>query len=380
MKLLVNISRIIVGILFIFSGLIKANDPLGLSYKMGEFFDVWNFHLLDNFTLLFAVVMIVFEIVAGVAILLGWQMKLFSWLLLLLIIFFTFLTGYAYLSGKIHECGCFGNCIPLTSGQSFAKDLVLLLLILFLFINQKKIKPYFSTLINIAVLFLVIVFSFSIQWFVLQQLPIVDCLPYKIGNNIIDKMNPPPGAVPDSTAISFIYEKNGKQTEFGADKFPADFDSTYKFIKRYDKLIRKGNAEAEIKDFKLFTQSGNDTTLDILQQKGYKLFLFAKEIPETNPSWNKELSVIISIAEQKNVPIYLITANDQDGKDFLHKNDLENNISLLTCDATAIKTAARANPVLYLLKQANVLNKWSYVDFENSLPDINALPSQKTVQ
>ena len=126
MKYLINISRIIVGILFIFSGLIKANDPLGLSYKMEEFFDVWHFHLLDNYTLFFSIVMIVFEIVAGVAILLGWRMKLFSWLLLLLIIFFSFLTGYAFLSGKIHECGCFGNCIPLTAGESFAKDLVLL--------------------------------------------------------------------------------------------------------------------------------------------------------------------------------------------------------------------------------------------------------------
>src|SRR5450631_1921817 len=104
MKILLNFSSVFVGILFIFSGLIKANDPLGLSYKMQEFFEVWNFHWLDNYTLTFSVIMIVFEIVAGVAILLGWKMKLFSWLLLLLIIFFTFLTGYAFLSGKIHEC------------------------------------------------------------------------------------------------------------------------------------------------------------------------------------------------------------------------------------------------------------------------------------
>src|SRR5215813_9061893 len=125
MKYVINIARIIVGVLFIFSGLIKANDPLGLSYKMQEFFEVWNIHWLDNYTLAFSIIMIVFEIVAGVAILLGWKMKLFSWLLLLLIIFFTFLTGYAFLSGKVKECGCFGNCIPLTADQSFMKDLAL---------------------------------------------------------------------------------------------------------------------------------------------------------------------------------------------------------------------------------------------------------------
>src|SRR5918997_487631 len=107
MKYLLTISRIIVGLLFIFSGLVKANDPLGLSYKMQEFFEVWGMHGLNEFTLAFSITMIAFEIIAGVAVLIGWKFRLFSWLLLLLILFFTFLTGYAVLSGKIRECGCF---------------------------------------------------------------------------------------------------------------------------------------------------------------------------------------------------------------------------------------------------------------------------------
>src|SRR5262249_35159409 len=127
MKLIVNIVRVIVGVLFIFSGLIKANDPLGLSYKMKEFFEVWSdglanssfflnhtlinfFHFFHEHSLTLSVIMIAFEIIAGAALLLGWQMKLFSWLLLLLIIFFTFLTAYAFLSGKFKSCGCFGDC------------------------------------------------------------------------------------------------------------------------------------------------------------------------------------------------------------------------------------------------------------------------------
>src|SRR4029079_4231240 len=105
MKILVNTARIIVGFLFIFSGLIKANDPLGLSYKMQEFFEVWNLQQFYGYTLTLSIVMIAFEIIAGVAVLIGWKMRLFSWLLLLLILFFTFLTGYALFSGKIRECG-----------------------------------------------------------------------------------------------------------------------------------------------------------------------------------------------------------------------------------------------------------------------------------
>ena len=115
MKILINLARIIVGVLFIFSGLVKANDPLGLSYKMQEFFELWGMHALNDYTLAFSVAMIAFEIIAGVAVLVGWKMNLFSWLLLLLIIFFTFLTGYAVITGKPKECGCFGDCIPLSA-------------------------------------------------------------------------------------------------------------------------------------------------------------------------------------------------------------------------------------------------------------------------
>ncbi|HET9431373.1 MAG TPA: MauE/DoxX family redox-associated membrane protein, partial [Chitinophagaceae bacterium] len=125
MKISVTITRLIVGLLFIFSGLIKANDPLGLSYKMQEFFELWGMAPFNNWTLTLSVLVIAFEIIAGVALLLGWQMKLFSWLLLLLILFFTFLTGYAYLSGKFKNCGCFGDCIPITAKTSFIKDLIL---------------------------------------------------------------------------------------------------------------------------------------------------------------------------------------------------------------------------------------------------------------
>src|ERR1700743_969255 len=191
MKFLISFVRMLVGILFIFSGLVKADDPLGLSYKMQEFFEVWNFHWLDHFTLAFSIIMIVFAIVAGISILLGWQMKLFSWLVLLLSIFFTFLTGYAYLSGKVRECGCFGDCIPLTAGQSFTKDLLLLVLILFLFAVRDSIRPVLKPTGSAAVLVLATILSAAFQWYVLIHLAVVDCLPYKVGSNIPEKMKAP---------------------------------------------------------------------------------------------------------------------------------------------------------------------------------------------
>ena len=186
MKIITNIARIIVGLLFIFSGLVKANDPLGLAYKMQEFFDVWKDYSflhglmlwLNDHAQTFSITMITLEIIVGIAILLGWAKRFFSWLLLLLILFFIFLTAYAVFSGKIRTCGCFGDCIPLTAMQSFIKDLILFLLVLIIFFGTKYIKPLFKD----AVSFLLILFSVALvvglQWHVLGHSPIVDCLPF----------------------------------------------------------------------------------------------------------------------------------------------------------------------------------------------------------
>ncbi len=373
MKLLLNISRIIVGVLFIFSGLIKANDPLGLSYKMQEFFEIWGWGGLDNYTLTFSVLMIAFEIIAGVAVLVGWQMRLFSWLLLLLIVFFTFLTGYALFSGKIRECGCFGDCIPLTADQSFMKDLILLVLIIFLFVNRNKLQPWLKIRSSLVVLFFTVIFSFSFQWFVLLHLPVIDCLPYKVGNNIPENMKIPAGAIPDSTVITFVYEKGGQQIEFTADKFPDDYDdSLYHFIKRYDKVVRKGNAAPKIKDFSLQTFFDNDTTQALLHQDEYQLYLFVKTDYHRG-DWLNALELLTQAARQKNIPRFLVTSIPAET---LRKDAPEafHNYVPLRCDATALKTAARTNPAIYLIKNGTVLDKWSYVNTEKALKRVSMLP------
>jgi len=381
-KTFLDTSRLLVGILFIFSGLIKANDPLGLSYKMQEFFEVWNMPAMDAYTLGFSIIMIVFEILAGVAVILGWRMRLFAWLLLLLIIFFSFLTGYAVISGKIRECGCFGNCIPLQAMGSFIKDLILLFLISILFIYRKEIKPATSKINSLFILALPIIFSFSIQWYALRYLPLVDCLPFKIGANILEKMKPPVNAVQDSTVIRFVYEKNSKIMEYTADQLPADLDSSYTFIKRYDKLIRKGNAEPEIKDFILIGESGNDSTRQILDKPGYQLMLISRNFPQSNPHWDKSFLLLYILAKSKNISIFLVSSNRPEAEAWLNANELgktsshSEGIPIFGCDATAVKTAARADPTLYLLKKGTILNKWSFASLELGIPILAGLPVQ----
>ncbi len=375
-KTFLNTARLLVGILFIFSGLIKANDPLGLSYKMQEFFEVWNMPALDAYTLGFSIVMIVFEILAGVAVIIGWRMRLFAWLLLLLIIFFSFLTGYAVISGKVRECGCFGNCIPLQAMGSFIKDLILLLLITILFIYRNEIKSRLSSRSSLFILALTLVFSFVVQWYALRYLPMVDCLPFKKNANIFEKMKPSPGAIPDSSVIHFVYEKNHKTIEYTADQLPADLDSSYTFIKRYDKLIRKGNAEPEIKDFSLISSSGSDSTVQILGRPGYQLMLISGSFPQSSQTWDKTFLLLYTLAKSKNIPVVLVTSNRTAGENWLNKNALSNDIPVFGCDATAVKTAARTDPTLYLLKKASILDKWSYANLDMAIPSIAELPVQ----
>ncbi|MBC7849271.1 MAG: DoxX family protein [Chitinophagaceae bacterium] len=372
MKIFINLARFIVGVLFIFSGLVKANDPLGLSYKMQEFFELWGLHALNDYTLAFAVLMIGFEIIAGVAILVGWKMNLFSWLLLLLIIFFTFLTGYAVITGKPKECGCFGDCIPLTAMQSFQKDLILLALIVFLFAVRKKIRPLFSTKINILVLFFSAILSFAFMWYTLLHLPVVDCLPYKKGKSIIEQSKIPPGAIPDSTVITFEYEKNGQKVEFTADKFPDDFnDSIYKNPRRFDKLVRKGNAEAKIKDFTLTNSDGIVVTDSFLNAPGNKLVFFLRD-GYSFGDWLVVADALIKQARQQGMEPVLVTS--------VSKEQLAGNLPpafaalrIYTCDATAIKTAARANPTVYLLNKDIIQGKWSYADLDRAHEEIKSI-------
>ena len=379
MKSTVNIARVIVGLLFIFSGLVKAIDPLGLSYKMQEFFELWGMHRFNSWTLLMSVLMNAFEIIAGFALLLGWRIKLFSWLLLLLIVFFTFLTGYAYLSGKFKSCGCFGDCLPITPKTSFIKDLLLLALISFLFWKRNLIKPFLSVKITTVAMLVITALSFGIQWYSLTYLPVLDCLPYKKGNNISEKMKMPATAVPDSTVITFVYDKGGQQVEFTADKFPDDFNgTTYKLIKRYDKIIRKGkNNQPPIAGFYLSGASNEDSTQVVLQQP-YAVILFCEDFSVPVSKWEKYFSKLYAEAKAKNIAVYLVTAQPGEVASKLAGTTFSN-IQVFKCDNTAIRTAARTNPCLFILKQGTILGKWSRHHFSSANNLLNGIPVQQPI-
>ncbi|MEO6187412.1 MAG: BT_3928 family protein [Ginsengibacter sp.] len=372
MKILVNISRVIVGILFIFSGLVKANDPLGLSYKMQEFFEVWGqnpslkslMDWLHVYALPFSIIMITLEIIVGVGILLGTWKKFFSLLILLLIIFFSFLTGYAVLSGKIATCGCFGDCIPLTAMQSFIKDLVLLVLTLIIFFGVKYFVPVFTSGSNFIFLLISTVLVLLLQWYVMRNMPIVDCLPFKRGSDLLEQRKMPVDAVPDKKDFKFIYKKDGQEQEFTRKNIP---DSTWEFVSREDFIIEKGkNNVPPIKDFYLTTPSGNDTTESLLSHPGDYYLFFVKDLAQNTDRWLDDFTSIYTMAGKANTPLFIIASQPAEAEQFFN---VRNNysLSILSLDATALKTAARTNPELYLMKGPIVLNKWGWADLKKAI-------------
>lgn len=363
---ILSATRLIVGLLFIFSGVVKANDPAGLGYKMQEFFEVWGWHGLDDLALPLSVAMIAFEIVAGAAVIIGWRFPLFAWMLLALIVFFTFLTGYAVLSGKVRECGCFGDCIPLTAEQSFAKDLVLLALILLLFVRRRDVSSLMADRPSLLALSATTALSLVLQAYVLRHLPIVDCLPYRKGNDILKMMQMPEGALPDSFEIRFVYNKAGAEVEFDADHFPADFnDTAYSFVRRYDKLVRKGNAVPPIRDFVIIAPSGADTTKALLELPGRKLFVFSRELPRDPSvwSWKGGLQHIMQAAKTDAIPLVWVSSDAERIQSGLRTLGLDD-IPVMKGDGVAIKTAARVDPTIYLLEGSTVLGKWAHADFQ----------------
>lgn len=365
MKIAVTTARVLTGLLFIFSGLVKAIDPLGLAYKMQEFFEAWAndgfmknlMEGLNHYALSFSISMITLEVIVGVALLIGWQKRITTWILLLLMLFFTFLTSYVLFSGKIRACGCFGDCIPLTPLQTFTKDIILLCLSLLLLFNVKYITPVFKPFVSFLYMLFTTLLTLALQFYVLKHLPLADCLPYKKGNDILKLRQMPADAVQDKFDYVFIYEKNGVKKGFPMTALP---DSTWKFSERKQTLVEKGkNNVPLINDFSLTDAEGNDHTDIVLNIRGEYYLVFIKDLP--GDGWVTELKRISADATAQAKKIYVVTAQREAIEKFLAKNDLAFN-NVFTCDATAIKTAARTDLTLYRMKGPVVQGKWAGAD------------------
>jgi uncharacterized membrane protein YphA (DoxX/SURF4 family) len=362
---LIWFCRIAVGLLFIFSGLIKANDPLGFSYKLEEYFEVFHITFLNGFALSMAILLCALEMLLGFALLIGVRAVKVTWGLLLLIIFFGFLTFYSAFFKVVQTCGCFGDAIPLTPWESFSKDMVLLLLVLVLFINRTKIKPLFKPKTGDKWLIGAAIVSVGFGIYTYNFMPIIDFLPYKVGANILDEMKIPAGAPLDVFEITYnLKNKKTGETKVMSDKEYLKTniwqDANWEVVGNPESRLIKKGFEPKIRDLSIQDGQGNDYTKELLSSPFYTLVIVAYELDKTNgEAINRLNALAINATENYNIRTVLLTSNSAESANAfakIHKLATE----IFYADGVPLKSMVRANPGVLLIKNGTIINKWHY--------------------
>ncbi len=359
--IIIQFSRIFVGVLFIFSGLIKLNDPVGFAFKLEEYFGVFNLNFLMPLALSLALFLLFLEVVLGVMLLIGYAPKITVSSLLAIIVFFTFLTFYSAYYNKVTDCGCFGDAIPLTPWQSFYKDLVLLALILILFFGQKSIKPLFENKLLKAVTLVSLLGCMFLAYHVLYNLPLKDFRAYKVGTNITQGMSIPEGAPKSEIDMVFVYLVNGEPQEFTTAQIMAgDYPEDAEFVERKDKIIKLGYVPP-IKDFTMLLDEIDykDTYLE----EPKVLMITSYDLTKAHPSGLARLKDLFEEAIKNGYEVMGLTGS---GQEVINKTieQYELPFDFFFCDPTAVKTIERANPSIVLLNSGTITQKvhWRNLD------------------
>jgi uncharacterized membrane protein YphA (DoxX/SURF4 family) len=360
-NIITQFSRIFVGLLFIISGLIKLNDPVGFSYKLTEYFSeaVFNLPFLEPITLGLALFLVIIEVVLGVMLLIGYKTKFTVWSLFLMILFFTFLTFYSAYFDVVKDCGCFGDALKLTPWQSFTKDVILLFFILILFFNKKLIKPLFpNTIQNILAYTAVILCAFMGYW-VLNHLPLKDFRAYKVGTNIEKGMEIPEGAPKSVVEMIFIYKVNGVDKEFTENDL-MNLPEGATFVDRKDKVITEGYIPP-IHDFTM-TKDDSDYKDELLQEP--KLMVFVTyDLKRSDAAGMEQLEKLNQKATAKGFKVIALTGSEQKEIEKA-KKQFGLAVDFYFCDATTLKTIERANPSIVIIEKGTIKQKVHYNDIE----------------
>lgn len=360
MKYLVQLSRIFVGILFIISGFIKLNDPLGFSYKLQEYFgaDVLNLEFLIPYALLFSVFVVVFEVVLGVFLLLGYLPKFTIYSLLAMIVFFTFLTFYSAYFDKVKDCGCFGDALKLTPWESFTKDVILLVLILVLVIGLKHIKPIFSKLPTSVIALLSFIVSLWFGYHVLMHLPSIDFRAYAIGKNIQEQMIIPEDAAKPVLEYTWTFDVNGEKQEFVTNGSYPNVDGEYIGVET--KTIDEGYIPP-IQDFSIESEDEDLTTYFLEKEKLMIVAMY--NINSSEIEGVVKLKALTDEAASKGYTVIGLTSSGNDAKQEVKQN-YKLDFDFYLCDEKVIKTIIRSNPGIVILEKGTVVNKAHWNDIE----------------
>lgn len=362
MRIIVGFFRIFVGILFIISGLIKLNDPVGFSFKLGDYFaaEVLNMEFLIPYALMIAVVVVVFEVLLGVMLIVGYAKKFTLWSLLLMIVFFTFLTFYSAYFNKVTDCGCFGDAMKLTPWESFTKDVVLLVMILVLYIGRKHIQPFFSKNMRSLIVFVTFGLCLWLGYHVLMHLPVVDFRAYKIESNIKEGMSVPDDAPPPIIEYLWEYEVNGK-TEIISNTTGQDPKPTGGTRIGVDTKFLREPYEPPVHDFAI-ERDDEDYTETFLDEDNL-IVVIAYNLDVTEHDGFGNVKLITDKALRKGYKVIGLSASSTEETEVLAKRH-NLNFKFYFSDMTTLKTIVRSNPGILELQKGTIMQKLHFNDIQ----------------
>lgn len=367
------ISRLILGIVLIFSGFVKGVDPLGSTYKFIDYFNAFNLGFLEPIAVVLAFLLAAVEFIIGISLIFRFRYRLAAWALLIFMSFFTLITFVLALTNPVSDCGCFGDAIIMTNWQTFFKNLILIPFVLHIFwfrrAGQDAFRPSYSWL----AIMVFTTFFLGIELHAYRHLPLLDFRPYSVGTNIPEKMSIPEGAMQDEFKTFLYYEKDGTVEEFTEDNFPWE-DTTWTYVDSKHTLVKKGY-EPPIHDFTIVDDSDTDITSDLLSDEGYGFLLVATHIEDADIQALQYASRLAAWCGQAGHSFYCTTASGEQEIEEIRQS-LDPAFDFHTTDEITLKTIVRSNPGLLLIKEGCILGKWAYrdfptlEDFEKILPSI----------
>lgn len=350
MKILREFARYFTGAVFIFSGLIKVNDPVGTAIKLEEYFEVFAYDFAPFFewfipaALVIAVLFVVAEVILGIALIIGYEMKWSAWALMALIVFFTFLTFYSAYFNKVTDCGCFGDAIKLTPWESFSKDIVLLITSIIILINRTKYNSWLTGKASHVTVGAATVIFVWISIFAINHLPFIDFRAYAVGNHLPTLMEPSGELV-----YEYVMRKDGE--EVSLETYPTD--PSYEFVSMN---VLNPEVQPKITDLAVWNDEG-DYTEDLMV--GARLLIVTHNISKTSSKMNDEIAELINTVN--GAEVWALTSSGGDEfQSFAQTAGWA--IPFVYADATVLKTIIRSSPGVVLMKDGNVLGKWHFND------------------
>ncbi|WP_302214385.1 BT_3928 family protein [uncultured Prevotella sp.] len=364
---IVNLCRMALALTFILSGYVKAIDPLGTQYKLNDYAAAMHLseYIPDWLTLTGAIALAMTEFALGIFMLFAIRRHLVSRFMTAMMVMMTLITVWIFIANPVKDCGCFGDAIKLTNGETLLKNIVLLAAAIVTAMRPLDMARLISKSNQWIVTNYTLVYIVCTSLYCLYALPTFDFRPYHIGADIKKGMEIPEGAEQPEFETTFILKKNGQTREFTLDNYP---DSTWEFVDSKTVQTRQGY-EPPIHDFSLTdTETGEDITDNVLSHKGYTFLLISRSLAYADDSNFGDIDQIYEYASEHNIPFYCVTASTD--SDINRWRDLTGaEYPFCTADETTLKTIIRSNPGLLLLKDATIIGKWSH----NQLPDPDEL-------